>query len=108
MSGFYSTPEWIAVRDAAKKRDGNRCTRCGTPASRSVRILVHHIVPLKHAPNLALDIQNLVCLCDACHNKAHGDDASRLPPRMRAAAEYRDRVLAAAAALLNPREGAGG
>lgn len=33
--------------------------------------MVHHIRPLRDAPELALDLANLVSLCDACHDEAH-------------------------------------
>lgn len=33
--------------------------------------MVHHIKPLRDAPELALDLANLVSLCDACHDEAH-------------------------------------
>lgn len=33
--------------------------------------MVHHIEPLEKRPDLALDLDNLVSLCDDCHDKAH-------------------------------------
>lgn len=33
--------------------------------------VVHHIKPLAGHPEMALDLDNLESLCDACHNKKH-------------------------------------
>ena len=33
--------------------------------------MVHHIVPYKDAPGRACDLDNLMSLCDACHERMH-------------------------------------
>ena len=44
--------------------------RCGRRVN--VRAtMVHHVKPLEMYPDLALDLDNLVSLCDDCHDKAH-------------------------------------
>lgn len=68
LNSFYATSEWRAVRDRVKRRDRNRCTvsrlfggECGG------RIHVHHIQALSEHPELALDEDNLACVCDRHH-----------------------------------------
>lgn len=39
---------------------------------------VHHIVELEDRPDLALDSDNLIALCDRCHNARHGRTADKL------------------------------
>lgn len=60
---IYSSPRWKSVRFLAKKRDGFRCVECGA----SGRLEVDHRKPLRSAPELAFDLENLQTLCIACH-----------------------------------------
>lgn len=63
---FYRSGAWAALRAQALKRDGYRCIRCGVKAAH-----VHHEIPRRQRPDLALDLANLVTLCDQCHRRAH-------------------------------------
>lgn len=38
------------------------------------RLHVHHILPRSSNPELALDKENLMVLCEACHTKIHSKD----------------------------------
>lgn len=38
---FYSTPEWLELRERVVLRDGARCRNCGHPE----RLEVHHWLP---------------------------------------------------------------
>ena len=87
---FEGSYVWRLKRAAILKRDGYLCVWCrrynrrdkdGLPVRAT---LVHHIVEVEDAPELALVDSNLVSLCDGCHNKAHPDRAARRwrgPPR---------------------------
>lgn len=76
---FYLTPAWREVRRLALERDMYLCQRCMKlqehgllPYAHPHRAtMVHHIRPIKEAPWLALTMDNLVSLCDECHNKLH-------------------------------------
>lgn len=39
--------------------------------------MVHHIRPLQQHPDLALEMDNLVSLCDRCHDEAHPEKRER-------------------------------
>ena len=39
--------------------------------------IVHHIIPRDERPDLALEIDNLRSLCDACHNKRHPEKGQK-------------------------------
>lgn len=74
---FYKTPAWRRARRQALERDLYLCVECmgayrrreiSAPKSATV---VHHIKPLAGHPEMALDLDNLESLCDACHNKKH-------------------------------------
>lgn len=71
-SKFYSSKEWRDIRAAIKKRDGNRCTRCGVDVSSSGAARVDHIQPLKLRWDLRLAPSNLRTLCVACDNVVGG------------------------------------
>lgn len=61
----------------ALQRDYYICQDCLAAKRRGEMIrprsasVVHHILPRDKYPELALDLDNLVSLCDACHNKRH-------------------------------------
>ena len=72
-SSFYSLSRWHRMRRQVLYNSGYRCARCNAcllDAGKGAH--VHHIVPLEHAPGLALDIFNLEAVCTYCHNKEHG------------------------------------
>jgi hypothetical protein len=71
---FLSSYEWRRVRMEALKKYGARCQCCGaTPATGAV-MNVDHIKPRKLFPQLALDVNNLQVLCNACnHGKGNWD-----------------------------------
>lgn len=78
---FYSTGAWRAARQLALDRDSGECQLClregrweldSAGRLHPVRAtMVHHKRPIKEAPELALDLDNLVSLCDACHERMH-------------------------------------
>lgn len=65
-SGFYSLPEWRALRYAAIEKYGKLCMACGV-SCQGKRLHVDHIIPRKVRPDLMLDITNLQILCDDCN-----------------------------------------
>ena len=84
---FYHSGAWQRKRTEVLKRDHYECQECRkriTTASKEGRQLhgweihlnratcVHHIKELADHPELALDEENLMSLCDRCHNDIHG------------------------------------
>lgn len=71
---FLRSYEWRSVRMEVLKKYGARCQCCGASAATGAVINVDHIKPRKLFPDLALDIENLQVLCDACnHGKGNWD-----------------------------------
>ena len=74
---FYKTLAWRRLRLVALERDHYICQDCLAQKRLGARIrarravVVHHILPRETHPELALELNNLVSLCDACHNKRH-------------------------------------
>lgn len=79
MSSFHNSYIWQKARDVIMKRYNGLCadpfglhTNKGMLA-RNIIIadVVHHIVPVEADLTKALSLNNLVPLCDKCHELAH-------------------------------------
>ena len=78
---FYGSVRWQRCREAALRRDHGLCQLCLKEGRRTVdavgrswpvmATMVHHKKHLEDHPELALDLDNLVSLCDACHERQH-------------------------------------
>ena len=68
---FYISKEWLRVRKIALARDHFLCQHCLKDKQVTAADVVHHIKELKQFPELALTLDNLLCLCNACHNTVH-------------------------------------
>lgn len=58
----YSNPEWRKLSRQLIQEKGC-CERCGG----TIGLSVHHIIPVRYAPELFLDRSNLLVLCRECH-----------------------------------------
>lgn len=52
-------------RTEVKKRDGNKCMRCGSID----KLHAHHIIPWMKNKELRYDLNNGITLCASCHSK---------------------------------------
>lgn len=74
---FYHTAAWRRLRALVIDRQGGMCYDCmermrmGYIRRPRRATLVHHIIPYKQRPDLALNEDNLVALCDKCHELRH-------------------------------------
>jgi 5-methylcytosine-specific restriction endonuclease McrA len=59
---------WKKTRKLALKRDGYRCTRCGSKTG----LQVHH--RNKYEGESDNNLQNLIVLCRICHTKQHAEE----------------------------------
>lgn len=74
--GFdYNGRRWKRLSERVKRRDGYRCVWCRRYGRNVAAAVVHHIKPAGEYPELAYRADNLVSLCQACHNKAHPEKA---------------------------------
>lgn len=69
-----SRAAWHRLRRRLVIEAHHRCTACGEPKK---RLVVHHVIEVKDAPELALDEANLRVLCQGCHNRVHNPVLSR-------------------------------
>ncbi|MFQ8920943.1 MAG: HNH endonuclease [Clostridium paraputrificum] len=69
---FYSSPEWIRVRDRVSAKFNYLCVSCLINKEEIVfKDNVHHIEEVKEVWNKRLEEDNLIPLCNECHKKVH-------------------------------------
>lgn len=78
---FYLTDTWRALRTMILQRDHYRCQRC----KKRWAVIVHHIIPRKERPDLALSPDNLESVCEQCHNQLHPEKGQKRSRRASAA-----------------------
>lgn len=68
---LYHTKAWQDVRDGALARDNFLCQHCLKDGKLQPAELVHHIKHLDRYPELGLEPDNLISLCNDCHTRVH-------------------------------------
>ena len=72
---FYNSQKWRRVSKVFMQSKHYICERCG-----GVGEIAHHKIYLDrvnvHKPEISLNMDNLECLCLACHNAEHGATGS--------------------------------
>jgi 5-methylcytosine-specific restriction enzyme A len=75
---FTLSIEWKNVRIDCFNRDNYTCQHCGIKNSRglgkTVKLNAHHIKYYREAPELRLELRNLITVCESCHYKIHAND----------------------------------
>lgn len=71
IHAFYISGRWIRLRAEALKRDNKECQQCKARGKARRAKTVHHIKHVKEHPSLALSMDNLMSLCNECHNEVH-------------------------------------
>jgi len=69
---FYKSTAWKKCRKAVLARDNYLCQYCLQVGRLRPATTVHHKQHLREDRERALDADNLISLCAACHNTAHG------------------------------------
>lgn len=77
---FYKTADWIELKNEVLEDYHNECQMCIKKGKVTRADCVHHINHVRNRPDMALtryyeengeQKENLIPLCDACHNKEH-------------------------------------
>lgn len=68
---FYVTKSWSITRDTIKVRDKGLCKLCLSKGDITYMNTVHHIEELKDCWDKRLDADNLISLCEGCHQLVH-------------------------------------
>jgi 5-methylcytosine-specific restriction endonuclease McrA len=70
--GLYSSREWKNLTKKVFKRDNYKCQMCGVTGRQENKIHIHHVMSFKKVETRD-DIDNLILLCQICHNWVHSN-----------------------------------
>lgn len=84
----YRSPRWRRKEKYIKRRDGYICQWCKRYGRIREAEVVHHIKPVEDYPELAYIDDNLVSICNECHNKAHPEKGRKASARRRGIEKY--------------------
>lgn len=85
----YKQSRWSRIREHVLKRDKYMCCNCKRYGKQREANTIHHAWPCEFYPEYQWDINNLVSLCNKCHNAMHDRDTHRLT---RLGNEWKERV----------------
>ena len=71
MEFDYTNKKWRRKRASILRRDGYKCRECRKYGRAREAVTVHHIKHVDEYPELAYVDDNLISLCNPCHNKMH-------------------------------------
>lgn len=77
IKAFYNSALWKHVRNEALERDNNECQKCKARGLYSDAECVHHKEHVRKRPELALTLDNLISLCNSCHDEEHPEKLRR-------------------------------
>ena len=69
LKNIRNTPEYREAKEAAKERAAGKSELSGKKCD---ELQAHHIVPVATNPNLACDLDNIICLTPEEHKAFHG------------------------------------
>ena len=69
QKALYNSPAWQALRLSTITAQGGVCA---TPGCTAAALDLHHKLPLREAPELALVPSNLEAHCHSCHSRLTG------------------------------------
>ncbi len=77
MKFDYTSAKWKRVRLRVLRRDGYMCRECRKYGKAVEATVVHHKKHADEYPELVYDMDNLISLCHACHEKAHPEKGNK-------------------------------
>ena len=89
----YKNKRWKELRLRILKRDGYACTECKRYGKSTGATMVHHIFPANDIPEYQYLSDNLISLCNSCHNELHERDTDTLTSKGQALLNrHRERI----------------
>jgi len=68
---IYQDKRWRIIKPIVRRRDMDRCRLCFEAHRFTDMQMVHHIVEPEDNNSLAYEPDNLICLCESCHQHVH-------------------------------------
>ena len=81
IKAFYNNGLWEHKRTEALERDNNECQKCKGKGLYSEAQCVHRIQHVRKRPDLALTLDNLISLCNSCHDEEHPEKFKNNKPK---------------------------
>lgn len=75
---LYKTKRWLIKSKHILRADEYLCQLCKRQGKNTEAQMVHHIKPVEINPELAYENNNLISLCNKCHNKCHDRNNDKL------------------------------
>ena len=69
----YHTKQWDIAKRQVALRDNSLCRLCFSNRSWTASQLVHHIVEVEEDSTLIYSADNLISLCESCHQQVHAE-----------------------------------
>lgn len=73
---FYVCHAWLHVKQEVLIEQHHECQICKKQGKATPTTTVHHVIPVRVRPELALTKSNLMAVCPQCHYKIHHGDHS--------------------------------
>jgi 5-methylcytosine-specific restriction endonuclease McrA len=67
----YKSKKWKQFRKKILRRDKYLCRECNRYGKTTGANTVHHCIPVSEDPELKYNSNNLISLCESCHEKMH-------------------------------------
>ncbi len=74
----YKDKRWKKKRENILRRDNYLCRECKRYGKTTPATTVHHIKMAEDNPELRYDSNNLISVCNACHNTYHDRESNEL------------------------------
>lgn len=76
LKRFYNSKEWAVFRKMIIAERGPICFKCNKAITEAKQLQIHHIEELTESnytdTTISLNPENVIILCQQCHNKTHG------------------------------------
>lgn len=73
LEKVYHTKQWDIAKRQVSLRDNSLCRLCFSNCSWTASQLVHHIVEVEEDSTLVYSADNLISLCESCHQQVHAE-----------------------------------
>lgn len=83
---FYNSKEWKMLRNYKFGLANGLCEKCKEKNIVRAGKQVHHIIPIEEDWSKRLELDNLILLCNDCHNEEH----ERISPLQKFLREWED------------------
>lgn len=89
----YKQKRWTNLREQILKRDKYLCKECLRYGKKTDAYLVHHIFPASQVKEYRYLKENLISLCNSCHNELHDRNSDELTDKGQQLLErHRERI----------------